>query len=955
MVSNELKQLLNGESAYLRDRAPEPLLLPRIAKRIAPDGLRTTASAADTLSRFWAPHGWPAIADATAQVIASRHTELSDELLRQLCDELPRLTLSLIELDEAAGQRAETIIGGEAAGRLRAGLGDSTFYLREAVSRVFDEHSTPLTTSELMVFIRERTEYEGPELQRNLLAYFLPLAPVTHHQWMLPILIDVLGTYPDWSVAAAGSRVAGLMDQNAIEQIVDSLECAEPWANHVHGLLEGGAAGSAFEEVARALPHDSRFETLLTGETDLASLSGFVDSILEQWGGAPPPAMAASRGWESDAPGDDDLAEDFGAEPDPEPEPEPEPEPPPDRSMPGSTSRGLGSADWDLDEWDEAPPPRSASRGSRSMPPPPPPASSPSPPPVQVADASPERMLQAQVLVNEDDFLTPVTRSFMKDTPHDVRLWIGPKKRGAISADRTFLDPTPDEQERQQGNMEIVITLAHGSDVKSQTVDLPIDRTKSSTKASFSLNVKNRYVSADVWLQHKGRVLQYFELNGPVREDPEDSISLTFQSAIRGIPVDTSGGSFDMAMVKKDDKYIVFGPRGAERTEVSLQGSGNFIENMNEKLFKTTIKLVRSSADHRGTSWVGDDDGEAMKLLREMARWGNILYGILEQEGALERISETIQFVNLDESDIVPIEYVYDKGLPDEGATLCEGFSDAEDWNEIFATGQCTCSNQPGVMSDTLCPMGFWSLSKIIERQTRQRGTASAQASAGLIEPSEAAPGVPLARHAVFATAPNVKSEDVDFIKSTLEESYPDRYKLATDWKEWEKEIEDQSPKLLILLPHHGKATGGFPDFLEIGSPGEAQGAKLYTGLLSENHVSSKPDEPGPVVLLLGCQTAQADQLPYHTFARDFLANRASIVVATQATVLGQHVAPVASEFIRQLLASSAGDASFGTIMRDVRRKMFASGYLVSLALISFGDSDWKLANNSAGENDVPH
>jgi hypothetical protein len=573
-------------------------------------------------------------------------------------------------------------------------------------------------------------------------------------------------------------------------------------------------------------------------------------------------------------------------------------------------------------------------------------------------DTAPERFLQTQIFADDDGMATQVSRSFWENTRHDVNLWIGPKKRGSITGDRSLTEPTPDAEEIRQGKMDIVITLAHGSDVQSETVGLPIDRTKRSDIARFSMDVGNRYVRADVWLQHKGRILQYFELNGPIQDDPEDSITLSFQSAVRGIPVDTSGEDFGMAMVKKDDKYIVFGPRGAERTEVSLQGSGDLIEDLNKRLFKTTVKLVRGSADHRGTSWVGEDEGEAMELLLEMARWGNTLHTALKQEGALERISETIQFVNLDESDIVPIEYVYDKGFPNAGATLCEGFSDAEDWNEIFATGECTCTNQPGVRSDTLCPMGFWSLSKVIERQTRKRDSASALANAGLAEPTATSPAVPLARHAVFAAAPNVKIEDVDAIKSSLEAAYPNRYTLATDWQQWAKEIEDESPKLLILLPHHGKATGGFPDFLEIGSPGEAEGAKLYTGLLSENHVSKNPDEPGPIVLLLGCETAQADQLPYHTFARDFLANRASIVVATQATVLGQHVAPVASEFVRQLLASTSGDASFGTIMRDVRRKMFSSGYLVSLALISFGDADWKLVNNTNntnGENDVPH
>ncbi len=929
MVRVELEQLLNGESDYLRERAPEPLLLPRIASRIAPQGLRSAATAANTISSYWAPNGWPALADATAQVIASRHTELSDELLGELCDELPGLPFALIKLNEAARQRVETVIGSDAATRLKTGLGDSTFFLREAVSRVFSEKTPPQTADELMDFIRDRSEYEGPELQRSLLAYFLPLAPATHHQWMIPILVNVLGAYPDWSVAVAVSRVAGLLDEDAIEQIETSLECADPWANHVRGLLKGGAARSVFEEVARALPYDSRLESLLASDTALASLDDFTDRIQEEWGGSPPPKMEASRGMENFDPGDDDIEEESGAEPDSAPS----------RPKSGSTSRGFDPDGMDNDRAEDVP--RASLSKPKSAPP-------------------PERMLQAQISADDDGFLVPVRQGFKQGARHEVRLWIGPESKRGIKADAAIKEPSPDSQELQAGFMEIDITLAYASKLESHQVELPIDRTKRSTVAEFLLDVEDdsELVSADVWLQHKGRIIQYLALNGRTFEDPDDrtdGIELKVETLIRGLPVDASGGNFEMAMVKKDDKYIVFGPRGAEKTEISLQGSGKFVEGINNRLFQATIRLIRSSEDNKGTSWVSDHDEEAMELLREMARKGNALYDTLKKGGVLERISETIQFVNLDESDIVPVEYVYDKGYPLDGATLCDGFREATDWNEIFAAGQCSCSNKPGVKSTTLCPMGFWSLSKIIERQSRQRGTANSQQTTVFSEPSAASSGISLARDAVFAAAPNVKSEDVESIRSMLEETYPNHYQLASNWEEWEAEIEEKSPKLLILLPHHGKAEHGHTDFLEIGSAGQEQGDRLYTGLLSEDHVTKQADEPGPIVLLLGCQTALADQLPYHTFARDFLANRASIVVATQATVLGQHVTPVANEFVRQLLASTGGDGSFGTIMRDVRRKMFSAGYLVSMALISFGDSDWKLGNSTTGENDVPH
>ena len=527
MVSDELTQLLNGESAFVRERAPEPLLLPRIASRIAHQGLRPVASYANILSRFWAPYGWPALADATAEVIALRHTELSDELLQELCDELPGLPLALTGLDEAAGRRVETVFGSDTAIRLKAGLGDSTFLLREAVSRVFSEKNPPHTADELMGFIRDRSEYEGPELQRSLLAYFLPLAPEVHHHWIVPILVNVLGSYPDWGVAAAASRVAGYLDPDVIEQIEASLECADPWANHVRGLLKGSVAGSAFEEVTRAIPHDSRLESLLASETALASLEDFSDRILEEWGGSPPPKMEASRGMETSGPGDDDIEEESGAEP-------------PTMSPP----RGFDPDGMDDDGLEDVP--RAGPTKPKSAPLPPPPAAAP----------PPERMLQTQISVDDDGFQVTVSQGFKKGARHQVRLWIGPESKHGIKADVPISEPSPDSQELQAGFMEIDITLAHGSELESHQVELPVERAQRSTFALFSLTVENdsELVSADIWLQHKGRVFQYLALNGKVLEEPDDrtdGIELKVETLIRGLPVDASGGNFEMAMVKK--------------------------------------------------------------------------------------------------------------------------------------------------------------------------------------------------------------------------------------------------------------------------------------------------------------------------------------------------------------------------------------------------------------------
>jgi len=691
MVSSELKQVLNGESGYARELAPEPLLLPRLATRIAIESLGFTAYVASTVSNQWAPYGWSALADATAEAIASRYAELDDNLLGELCDTLPQLPPALLGFNEEAGRRTEAIIGIDAANRLRQGTGDPLFALREAVSQFFFETDPPRTSDGLMALVRERTEFESPELQRNVLAYFLPLAPAAHHQWMIPILVEVLAIYPGWAVAAAASRVAGFFGQGDIQKVVASLDSADaPWSGHARSLLAGGAAVSVFEEVTRALPYDSRLKGLFASETNTTSLVEFVDGVLDGWGGS---AAAGMIPMGEPAMGEDDFPE-------------------------------------------EAPPAPAPSRGLESSTPP------------AMREPPPDRSLQAQVSIDDDGLLIPVKQGFKAGARHDVRLWIGPPSSHGIHADETLVEPEPDEQELEEGSMEIFVTLLHGSKPQSAKIELPLDRSKKTRAAVFSLEVETDalFVSAEVWLQHKGRIIQYLKLKGLVLEEPDNTtegVKFRVESLVRAIPADAGGGSFETAMVKKNGKYIVFGPRGAEKTEVSLQGAGEIVEKINKKLFTATKGLVRHSAESGGTSWVDNHDEDAMQLLREMARWGNALYDALKKEGALERISETIQFVNLDEADIVPIEYVYDKGYPEDGATLCDGFRDADDWEQIFASGKCSCTNQPLVKSETLCPMGFWSLSKVIERQSRPRGMAQPGPANGFITPSGTSPAIP--------------------------------------------------------------------------------------------------------------------------------------------------------------------------------------------------------------------
>jgi hypothetical protein len=102
--------------------------------------------------------------------------------------------------------------------------------------------------------------------------------------------------------------------------------------------------------------------------------------------------------------------------------------------------------------------------------------------------------------------------------------------------------------------------------------------------------------------------------------------------------------------------------------------------------------------------------------------------------------------------------------------------------------------------------------------------------------------------------------------------------------------------------------------------------------------------DPGPIVLLIGCETAAEGATGYPAIARRFQQLHASIVVGTLAKVLGRHAAPVARELVRQLATADDPEADFATLMRRVRRRMLLKGYLMSMCLVALGDGDWRVA-----------
>ena len=539
--------------------------------------------------------------------------------------------------------------------------------------------------------------------------------------------------------------------------------------------------------------------------------------------------------------------------------------------------------------------------------------------------------------------------TFIAGATNIIRCWIGlPEDDGAASADGTI----PAVAIPQEGLL-LTAELCWGEQRDSKTLLLPPERSARSGDCDLRIDIPpdERYVSAEIMLRYRGRCFEAVKVEAAVlapgeAEGPRDALRLRVQLDRRQvIAIDdaqpcaatlvfgnaTAPGNAGAS--GSPPSLRVFDGKGGH--DYALKSPGKAIEALNTVLFSTEKSLVRRLAASPGAEAALDvNDEEVRVLLRDMARFGAGLFNQLEQQGFADP-GDRIQLLSLDPDVVLPLEFVYDRGFPAEAARLCAGWQAAlaGDVQVCPACGNAALGADARRHAPTICPLGFWSLRKVIERLDPAGGQ-------GASAPRRERRSLPAIDSAVFASSNKVPQDERDATWTTIHDHIANAT-LAHHWDEWYEAVK-QHPRLLIVLPHHDEEI--LEDFLEIGD--ETLGpdlARLRRGQIRPEYVNPDGREPGPILLLLGCRTGAESELGYVQVVREFQKLKTAIVLGTLAQILGRHAAPLARELVTQLLAVNDAEADFGTLMRGVRRRMLARGYLLALCLVALGDAEWRL------------
>ena len=552
----------------------------------------------------------------------------------------------------------------------------------------------------------------------------------------------------------------------------------------------------------------------------------------------------------------------------------------------------------------------------------------------------PSRHLQAQAFViGSEDEAKQVTGGLRVGAAHRIDIRIG----AAAETWAVLADAFPDEELPRQGSVHkltVVLTEPRlAPDPQVATILLPHEG--NSEVASFYLLAREGVdrMDARITILHENRVLQTARLRAAISREPDgvperDRLTLEPETVVSTDLADLGGRrTFDVALLLNhtgnDPQATAIA--GEYASLIALRNVEGFVSKIADQLSKV--------------AWNEDDyasfDSEATrKLFFFLATQGSLLFKEI-LDGASEslkprlREARTVQIVAAKRGDVLPFELAYTFAAPKKTAQICKHGIDALAGGLDRCPGGCENGN-----ADVICPLGFWGLSRVIERQSDGLlplgGTG---ADFGIRLTPGTRRRLEILKSAVFAASSRVDKEvagSSEVVRKALVETTREHTKTAQSWDAWVEDVKT-SPSLLALLVHAERDKDADVQAIEIGEED-----MLLVSQVSDAHVRVDP-AVRPVVLLVGCRTSLSE-VEFQQFPVQFQRSGAALVLGTVATVLGRRAGPVAARLIRTIAELTAkGDVPFGEALLATKRKLVSEGELMAMCLCAHGDADWIL------------
>jgi hypothetical protein len=557
-----------------------------------------------------------------------------------------------------------------------------------------------------------------------------------------------------------------------------------------------------------------------------------------------------------------------------------------------------------------------------------------------LAEAAATRRLQARI--SRADAPEVALSRFQAGTEHRVQVRIAAGGADWLAASAPF----PEESLPPTGPHRLTVVLAEPRLLARPIVrEVELPAAGPSSVAEFPFTTDAATVSVDVRLivLSGNRVLQTARL--PRGVAPPASPSRWGQDVLRRFAARTlavtetvvAPAAADLADRRTfDAAFVVDGPGDGATGITAVAGPTTATVKLDSIDVADALReLTRNLADivDRPDDFTALDAPGTVELLGALAHHGALMRDALVHDtpnlAEVLAASRYLQVVSAKADAFFPFELAYDFPAPLPGVDrLCPEAAAALRSEDLDAT----CPGPHG--AETVCPFGFWGLTRVIERHAFQPETEVAGSFLVRGRPTRDRNRIELGG-AVLAASVKVDSfaeGSISRVLTSLTAAAGSPRQVAA-WEEWPDAVA-ADPSLLMLLPHTVFDDGHRVFGLEIGEL-----SRRWAGQLARDFV---PAERPVIVTLLGCDTAKAGEVGYERFPGLLRRAGAEVVIATLTEILGRHAAPVAERLVHELYTFCADEPhGVGEIMVRLRRRLLADGLPMVLALAVFGDADW--------------
>ena len=522
----------------------------------------------------------------------------------------------------------------------------------------------------------------------------------------------------------------------------------------------------------------------------------------------------------------------------------------------------------------------------------------------------------------EKEFLLP-------DTQYQLCIKIGRK-------DIAFLKPTEEidtskefeDQKVQEIEITLVVKISSMANQLKETILLP--REGDSDMAVFKVKTPKRQgeLVTEILAYHKSRLLQHAKLVMAVKQKdkksdykkPDFRIVASLKPNLANLASSSDFNASILIPNKADNKASLVGIIG--NTPLSLPYNSG-IKVLVDKI-KKNIERVAATINKEPKL----TDQANVDLLRVLANQGYLLYNNFLRKPNLQG---HLQLVN-NSGDYLPLDMAYTLGAPDAQSKLCEHAEEA------LLKGKCMeCIKSREDEQSNICPFGFWSLSRVVERHQYQNGGSTQSGYELKVDSGSQQGALHLLKNALHGCTRKVdeaKKAMSDAVSDSLKK-FCGAVKVVKDWKAWKSALSGD-PDSLILIVHVENNPVTQVDAIEIGK------ALLDKTQFDGRYLPSQKKGKAPFVILIGCETSNIDAYMFDTVSQLFV-NGAGIVVSNFTKIMGDQAGEIVMQLVELLKNEAEKEMRFGEIMLKLRQQLVARGRLVGLSLLAHGDTDWKI------------